>query len=494
MDFEKEKCLNECNFVYSLWKSPKLYSRFINKINRMENFFSNKDANFYYILGKQMYKSGFETFDSASVISFVEGKSSAIKKAFYDKGGYDTFKEVSEDLDTSNVNGYFQEILKINCLSELQDKGFNIEKDYHLLSQMSAEQIRMYYSYQLNTTIQHNTSEAPIQQVIISDDDLMDFNSGVAMGISIAKTAPLLNYEILGINKGLTFFGGTVNAGKTSAVIALITMGWAKDNRKTCLISNEQTILEFKQIFLSMASYEVEKEEGLTRRRIKLGQYNTNEWDKMKKAQEYFNKNYSKLISFKQIFDYSLDDVQMTIDILSAQGYEGFIYDVFKADDRTSGKVVDEMVEMSKSLFKTARNNGVAVVATIQLGLSFSDIRFLSMLTISTSKHITEPATEVVLLRDMWADECTGEKFDIKIYNYAYNSRGDKMIGPDGKPIKKFIEVFGDDYKDIKLAFISKTRNTKRDTVLAYRFNGDYNVWEELGYCTPSYENRNKKG
>ncbi len=492
MDFGKDKLLYETNFVFTLWKYPSLYGKYMKKIEKLNIFLTNSDAKFFYALGKHMYKDGFKEFDGPSVFSYVS-KREALKNVFESKGGYETFMALEPELSKDNADGYFNEIIKINCFVELQDKGFDIGKDYDKLSLMQPEQIKMYYTYQLNNIIMHNVSEGAIEQVIITDDDIENFNDGTAMGISIANTAPLLNYEILGINRGLTFVGGTVNAGKTSATLALIVMGWVKDKRKVCLISNEQTILEFKQIFLSMASYEVDNDSGLARRRIKLGKFDNNESNKIKKAQAYFNENYSPYISFKQIFDYSLGDVQMTIDILSAQGYEGFVYDVFKSDDRSSGKVVDEMVEMSKSLFQTAKNNDVAVVATIQLGLSFSDVRFVNMLTISTSKHITEPATEVILMRDMWEDECTDEKFDIKIYNYTYNARGQKIIGPDGKPIKKYISIYGDEYKDIKLAFISKTRNTRRDTVIAYRFNGDYNVWEELGYCNPKHENRNSK-
>ena len=492
MDFEKDKTRYEYNFVFTLWKFPKLYSRYISKIEKMDKFFDNKDANFFYILGKQMYKSGFNNFDTASVISFVS-KNKSIEEAFNSKGGYNTFDLIKDELSKDNIGGYFSEILKINCLNELQDSGINIDKDYHKLSQMSPEQIRLFYSYKVNSIFQSNLSETPIEQMLISEEDLSEFNSGAIMGLSIAKTSPLLNYEILGVNKGLTFVGGTVNEGKTSFTLAVIVMGWLKDGRKTCLISNEQTIMEFKQILLSMVYMELFNDNEISRRRIKIGKYNSSEWDKIRQATQYYNKKYSHLLSFKKIFDYSLEDVQMTIEIMTAQGYEGFVYDVFKADDRTSGRVVDEMVEMSKSLFKTADTNKVSIVATIQLGLGFSNVRFVNMLTISTSKHITEPATEVLLLRNMWEDEVTGGKHDIKIYNYAYNAQGQKILDTNGKPIKKFYEVLGEDYKEIKLLFLAKTRNTKRETVLAYRFNGDCNTWEELGYCSPSHEDRNSK-
>ncbi len=283
MDFEKDKTRNEYNFVFTLWKFPKLYSRYISKIEKIDKFFDNKDANFFYILGKQMYKSGFNNFDMASVLSFIS-KNKSIEEAFNSKGGYNTFDLIKDELSKDNVGGYFSEILKINCLNELQNSGINIEKDYHKLSQMSPEQIRLFYSYKVNSIFQSSLSETPIEQMLISEDDLNEFNSGAIMGLSIAKTSPLLNYEILGINKGLTFVGGTVNEGKTSFTLAVIVMGWLKDGRKTCLISNEQTIMEFKQILLSMAYQELFNDNEISRRRIKIGKYDNSEWDKIKQA------------------------------------------------------------------------------------------------------------------------------------------------------------------------------------------------------------------
>lgn len=494
MDFEKKKTIMEHNFVFSLWKNPKLYSRYINKIDKMEKLFDSKDANFFYVVGKQMYKAGFEQFDEASVLSFVSGND-MIKDAFIKKGGYGVYEAAKSHLEGDNAEGYFNEIIKINCLNDLQNNGINIENDYHKLSQMSVEQIKMFYSYKLNNIFLTKSSTTHIDDMDITDEDLMLLNSGAQMGLSIASVAPLLNYEILGINRGLSFIGGAVNQGKTAFCCGVVVRGFLSQGIKTVLISNEQTLMEFKQLFLAMAVNEIK--ENVDRRRIKIGHYGTKEWEVLRAAKDHYNTYYAPFLKFAKIFDYSLEDVQTIVSTMSARGYKGFIYDVFKAEDGTSGRVVEEMKEMSKALFKTADETDSYVVATIQLGLSFSDVRNLHMGVISTSKHITEPATETLLLREMWDDECTGEKNDIKIYNYKYDRDGNKMIDKaTGKPIKQYIEVFGEDYRQIKLLFVAKTRNTDRGICIAYKFNGAYNKWKELGYCTPSYENRNsnKKG
>lgn len=839
MDFEKKKTIMEHNFVFSLWKNPRLYSKYINKIEKMEKLFDNKDANFFYVIGKQMYKAGFEHFDEASVLSFVSGND-VIKDAFIKKGGYSVYEAAKSHLEGDNAEGYFNEVIKINCLNDLQNNGINIDNDYPKLAQMSVDQIKMFYSHKLNNIFLTKSSTTHIDDMEITDDDLELLNSGAQMGLSIASVAPLLNYEILGINRGLSFIGGAVNQGKAQPLYAkvytqhgestigalkvgdkvygedgklhnvtgifdrgikknyrvtfqdgscteccdehlwninkstfknknkfitvelkdiindpiglrktirdgyrysipehkpiemigvnhiiqpyllgcligdgcltgktielsnseedvirkcerllpngysikknsdlnyswnivkpqhtyksiliseikrmglnklshekfipneykydsienrlellrglfdtdgnvngrcnnysitttshqlkddilwltrslgmlssatqekrnqyasgvcytisirfnedmlpfssekhlkkykpnkrnkslrrkitkieyigeehmkcimvdnpthlyltdnfivthntafccgVVVKGFISQGIRTVIISNEQTLMEFKQLFLAMAVNEIK--EQVDRRRIKIGHYGSKEWEVLRAAKDYYNTYYAPFFKFAKIFDYSLEDVQTIINTMSARGYKGFIYDVFKAEDGTTGRVVEEMKEMSKALFKTADETDSYVVATIQLGLSFSDVRNLHMGVISTSKHITEPATEVLLIREMWDDECTGEKNDIKIYNYKYDRDGNKMIDKaTGKPIKQYIEVYGEDYRQIKLLFVAKTRNTDRGICIAYRFDGAYNEWKEIGYCTPSYENRNsnKKG
>ena len=93
----------------------------------------------------------------------------------------------------------------------------------------------------------------------------------------------------------------------------------------------------------------------------------------------------------------------------------------------------------------------------------------------------------------MWDDESTGGKHDIKIETPTFDNHGNPLKDKQGKPIMKQISVTGQDYKKIKLVFLAKTRNTGQGIVLAYKFNGGFNQWEELGYCYPSHENRGRK-
>lgn len=819
MEFRNREII-ENNFVFCLWKNPKIYSKFSKKIDELSFFFKEESSSFYYSIGKKMVDSGITSFDQATVLSYI-GSNTIIKDKFNQLGGYDTFRVITNSLDSSNADGFFNEIIKMNVINDLENKGINVEKYYDKISLMSVEEIRAFFSYQLNETFIKTGSETRIEDFSITEDDYELFNSGKQMGLSIAKTSPLLNYEILGLNRGLTFIGGHVNQGKaqpldsivvtpfgykrigdlkindtiigyklnnstsysvqkvkgiypqgkkrvyevifedgsytkccidhlwtfinkngeyvtetlqwfvdhmndnkanvyymlprkvynpsrkvrlrpshhlysigyiagdrcnidtgivefnsaehytdfynsmlnnieniefatmndgaiynrlykikfdktiidwmsgkgkgklqkmdifinpnsgkeykafnkeliysldyqdkldllngwlassaqkadttmafkvstknvpmldfmeelarsigwtvwrtspkvayfeqsspkkiklkavidagyedemvcikvsgpnelyitdnfipthnTSYSFAVVVKAWLQAGIKCCIISNEQTINEFKQLMIAMVSYELFGEDGLDRRRLKVGRFTNQEEQKFKQIAEVINRDYVPYIKFAKIFNYSIEDVQMIIETLSAQGYGGFIYDVFKADDSTSNKVIGEMKEMAKELFMCADRTDSSIIATVQLGLSDLGVRYLTLENISTSKHITEPATEVLLIRQMWDDEITGAKHDIKIETPTFDNHGNVLKDKKGKPIMKPIIVSEDDYRKIKIVFIAKTRNTGNGIAIAYRFNGGFNQWEELGYCYPSHENRGKK-
>lgn len=485
---KKDRLIAESSFVFSLWKAPKYYKRYQRMIDNPQEFFRAKATMFFYQIGIQMFERGFVNYDEAGILSFFSTNAS-LKEKFDEYGGITVVLGMMSNVDSNNHEGFYNSLVKDNCISQLKVNNLITEDDLPKLQCMDIDQIRLYYLNKVNTVFYNQGTSAKVESMEIDDEDLQTFHEGLARGIPINTTAPLLNYEMLGINKGLTFLGAMSNVGKTSFIMGIIIKAWCNNKVKSCIISNEQTLLEFKQLLIAMVAYEMYGEDtNLIRRRVKIGKFDNNEWFQLKDIQARINETYGKYIKYVKLHNYDMEDVQLIIDLLSARGYTGFVYDVFKADEG-SNKVIEQMKDMSKALFRTLDNNEVSGIATIQLGLSFENVRYLHMGTISTSKQIVEPATEVLLMRQMWEDEITDAQYDIHVYNYLYDEHGNKMKDAIGKPLKKPIPIYEDEYEDIILVFLSKTRNSKK-VVIAYKFNGDYNIWEELGYCNPKRENR----
>lgn len=470
----------EVIFALCFWKDLKKLRKYKNIIE--ESFFQNKHANVFYDIAYNMWGDGYKEMNKASVLAYLS-KFPTIKSMFEEAGGYSVYSDIKLAINEDNIDGLYMELQRENLLDKLREVGFNVDENLAKFNKMTPEQIRKYYSHFLNKTCLSKLANIEITDFSITEDDLDYFAEGSAIGLSIAEVAPLLNYEILGVDKGLSFLGACSNVGKTAFMFAVFIMSWINAGVKCCIISNEQDIREFKRILISMVAYKLFGDCGLTRRRIKLGRFTNKEDEMLDQIKAYINENIAPKMSFVKIFNYSIDMVEMVVETMSARGYKGFVYDVFKADDDVDKAVIGEMKAAAKQLFRTADENNVSILATIQLAISLEGTRFLSNNNISTSKQIVEPATEVYLMRPMWEDEAFDEKYDIKPYKLLFDDNGQVVKGPDGKEIRQSIIIDKDEVNDYMLLFLSKTRNSKRGKVLVYKFEGDYNKWTEIGYA-----------
>lgn len=482
--------LLESLFVFGLWKDPKCFRSFRNKI-ASEEFFSSMPAQFYYNLGLNMFEKGYDEFDKVSVATTVNAMPGLATE--YNKlGGFETYEDVKRGVKSENLEGVYNDITKLNCLTTLHEKGFNVLGNWAKMQKMNTEQIRRYFSFQLNDTFLSESTSSKIETLEITDDDITSILEGEGLGYSIAKYAPILNFLTLGLHKGITFVGAGSGTGKSSFLMGVLVRSWVKDGIKSGIISNEETIVKFKHCLVSLVAHEMFGEKALTRRRLKIGRFSSVEKDMLLQVKDKINTSYGKLISFVKLYDYSLNDVELIIDTLSARGIKSFLFDTFKSTD--DGNAVSEMKEMSKNLFKCADRNEASIVCTIQLGLYQDNVRHLTMSTISSSKQVVEVADSVYLMRQMWDDEVTGAKHDIKPYRFQLHPKtGEAIKGLDGKPVKKFIQIEEGSESDYIILFLAKTRSGKRGQCLLYKVNNDYSDWKEIGYCNVGFADRGGK-
>ena len=82
----------------------------------------------------------------------------------------------------------------------------------------------------------------------------------------------------------------------------------------------------------------------------------------------------------------------------------------------------------------------------------------------------------MIYLRQLWDDEYTGEKHDCKAYRLKRDANG-KLT-----KVKEMITLDKD--KKYLVAFLDKTRNDEDKQTILYEWNGRYNKWTEIGYCT----------
>jgi hypothetical protein len=270
--------------------------------------------------------------------------------------------------------------------------------------------------------------------------------------------------------------GGFSGTGKSSWMFANMAIPLVEQGKKVCIMSNEQKSKEFKTMLLSMILANEFKYFGLTRKKIKIGQWNPEQKEMIGKATKFYNENYKGKLKFVRFFDYDVNKVKLVVRKLAKQGFEAFFLDTFKSSSLVDGQFWQQLIEDSKQLFQLVAKEDVAMVTTYQLSQALLGRRWLDASCLSNSKGIKEVYSEMVYFRQLYNDEFEGQKYDIKPYNW--------VKGADGKytDVKQFITL--DKEKKYLVAMVDKTRNDEDKQAILYEFNGRFNMWKELGYCT----------
>jgi replicative DNA helicase len=469
----------EANFIFCLWKNVDLFYDYEKEV-RADRDLLTEDGIFYYSLAYEMFKLGYKSFDDASIYSYVDGKE-ILKNGFERRGGYRTVDEIKRILNEDNVETYYDELVKNNMLLKLTDKGFNVVNEIDKFKKMTSVQLYNYFEYQLDNVFLNRGAGVKIEDLDIDDEFIDACNAGEEMGLSYASACPLLNFHTLGLHKAnVQIFAGFSGTGKTSFCMNSYVFPILDQGESITIIANEMNKRAWQHIFIATILSHKLNYFGLPRKKQKMGNMNDEQLAKMKEAKAYYDKHYKGRIKFVKIFDYSIEDVKKIIRKMSKQGFGYFMYDTFKAQDAASATVTGELIEASKQLLQVAEKENVGIIITMQLAIYMEGTRYLTSATLSNAKGVKEVVSELVLTRPLWDDEFPNEKYDVKPFRYKKDSNG-KFT-----KIKEEITLSPD--KKYRLVFLDKTRNDEGDVVLLYQFDGSWNKWTELGYCTPKHQ------
>lgn len=477
----KNREMIEASFIFSLYKDTSLYGDYSRniKLDIEDGDIRTTDGIFYYSVGLQMFKLGYQNFDNLSISTFLESNQ-VLKDGFESRGGYKPIEEMKSLINIENVETYHDELVKNNMLLRLHDKGFNVVSNIDKFKKMTSEEVYMYYDYLLNNININTGNTIQIETLEIDDKFIEECNEGSSKGIDYGKVCHILNYLTLGLPlSDMYLVGGHSGIGKSSFVFGNIIMPVAENGVKCCIISNEQKSKDFKNILLSTVLAKDLNYYDLTRKKIKIGNFTPEQLAKIYEAKDKIKEKYSS-IKFVKLFDYSVNKVKKIVKKLSKQGYQIFLYDTFKSDDLNEGESWKTIVEDSKQLFQLASKENVCIIPTYQLALHSLNKRYLDATCLSNAKQIKEVFSEMIYLRPVWEDEFEGQKYDIKPFNFKKDSNGKYTKIKETyvmNPEKKYLIVF-----------LDKTRNDEDKQTILYEFNGRYNLWKEVGYCSPFHD------
>jgi hypothetical protein len=304
---------------------------------------------------------------------------------------------------------------------------------------------------------------------------------GIEKGLSYASACPLLNFHTLGLHKAnVQIFAGFSGTGKSSFCVNSYILPILDQGEKVVIVANEMNKKAWQHIFVATILSQKLNYFGLPRKKQKMGGFNAEQREMMDKAKKYYEDHYRGRIKFVKIFDYSVEDVKRVFRKMNKQGFKYGVYDTFKSEDAASANVTGELIEASKQLLQVAEKEEMCIIITMQLAIYMENTRYLTAATLSNAKGVKEVVSELLLTRPVWDDEMPGEKYDIKPYRFKKDSTGKYT------KIKEEIQLHPD--KKYRLVFLDKSRNDEGEAVFLYQFDGAWNKWTELGYCTPKHQ------
>ena len=186
---EKKKTI-EGSIIGCFVQEPDLISE-----HALDKDMLSDDGVFYYSLLTHLYGLGYEKFDEVSIFSFIQ-KNDGLTTQYEERGGYRTLEELSAIVDTQNMDGYIDSFNKYALLIQLDEKGFNVSKEFDKFEKMTSSQVFDYFEFQLNSITVDVATDVEFESFTITDSDIQKLIDGENVGIQ---------YGILLVMLGLSY-------------------------------------------------------------------------------------------------------------------------------------------------------------------------------------------------------------------------------------------------------------------------------------------------
>ena len=443
----------EANIVSCIYKNPNL----IHNVNLKINEFSHNIWRVYYQIAYDIVLREFkDVLDDITVGLYLE-KHNKLKEKFDEYGGYGTIESACGYVQTSNFNGYVDELRKWNVVIELCKKGFPVKDNLSHYVDCTAEEIYSEFEALLNDTFINVDSEIKSYDICYKIYEFIDeMDKGLLVGMPYYNI-PTLTQETGGQMLGyVTLVGGLSNVGKSTFCRTVTIPEIIKNNEKIVIMLNEDDIGKWQRELLvwicnNIFNFDIQKYV------VRNGSYTEKVKNAILKSAKWLEENTKNhLITIVPFDRYQTQKAIKVIKKFANMGVKYFLLDTFKMDSgkvsENSGKVSENSwVAMQQSMvdiFDTVKSESlnVHILVTFQLNKSSARQRYYTQDNIGQAKNIIDPTSTCIMIRDMFDDEYTGENKELKVYRL------------DGKNKQTKIEVKLDKNKRYQILFLIKTR------------------------------------
>lgn len=464
-----------------------------------------KDGRFLFSILKSLRDRGCTIVDEVTLLTNTTDE---VKSKLDDIGGWKQVQSLIDICNAKNFDVFLDDLRKSNICLRLHEKGFNLLDKmtlengkevvpYKLFEKFSSQEVLDFYESQLSTLGTVSSNKIIDEGYIDFDESFIDsLESGEEVGVSFADAGldvngnkismfPFLSNNILGLKSGtLSAFGAHSGVGKTTFMIGIL-MSLVEKGEKILIVSNEMGLSDFKQGFLIWILYRYFDYKKLPKKKLASGNLSDEDKEMIKKAREYWSKNYAKQIKMVALSD---ADSRLTCRIIKKHiqrdGITTFLVDTFKIT--TSGGTNDnfwlQLVADSKDLDGIAKRYDVIGLMTIQLAINTLGRLWMDAFCLSNSKAVKEVLSNLILFRKVYPDELVqGTQYDLKPFRSV--KKGDTWVEEPYLP---------DPTNVYRCLFVEKSRRgiDSGDSGVAYlvRYDGDHCSFYETAKCRPTHK------
>lgn len=461
----------EATFVFALWKDIQRYDDFKEVNIGKDKTLICEDPVFYFSIGRGIRSQGYQIIDNITIDTYLSDKPT-LRRHFEELKGWTSCQEMLNLVDAENVDAYYDRLQKINSLKTLAIKYDELISHPERFDNSTNEEIYETFELLNNSVSLATGHDSKIESLVVDEKYLQQCDAGEDQGLSYAAGAPLLNYLTLGAPVGdMYMLAGHSGAGKSSMIFELMVIPFAEKGNSVAIISNEMMSKTYKNMLLVHILTKELDYWKITRKKLKIGHFTEEDWVMLRKAAKITEEKYSN-IRFVKMFENNTNKLLKHIKRLARTGTNVIVYDTMKADDSVDDNMWQALLMNSRRIFNIVNKEQIAFISTFQLALHTTNQRWLDASCLSNSKQIKEVVSELLMVRKLWQDEYTGEAKDCNPY---YRPK-------DNPKVKKPITLDKD--KTYVVAFLNKTRNDEDGQTILYQFDGAWNTWKELGYCT----------
>lgn len=387
----------ELQLLLALYKDPKLISEF-SSLSEGDFFNSSSKSLLKYI----QYLAGINGKSNSNIMFDYLSKNHREKNIWEAENIIDIVDKF-EELEEQPIEKTYDEFIKMKSLYNLSGAGYELKKEY------ANKDIYSLYEGVLKEVGDSFKCVSKLNNAkpLTVDLEYLDYiKAGHNVGFSFEPTLKFTSRMLNGLlPKTMTLVGASINVGKSS-LMTQMALGLLIKNplMKVLFISNEVEDFYLKNALLSIIiATNVPEGFKFNRRCLINGVVSEQEEYLIKEGIKKYNEIIGDRLIFIKTYTYNEQEVRSIIRTQKAiNNVDVVFYDTLKSPKPGE---FGPFQQFATNLYQSASENEVALVCAVQTIMAESRDRTMDLASIAGAKGISEAASEVLIMRELKAEE-----------------------------------------------------------------------------------------